>query len=109
MGNYRVWEANRKCFLYPENWIESERDDRVELEQPSIVCQKWGTSLYRLGVAIVRRPFRQQTPTEVLGLAVCYPNGFDFATEGPIHCVSELIDATLQFAVQLVHLLKDSY
>ena len=26
--NYRVWEANRKVFLYPENWIEPElRDD----------------------------------------------------------------------------------
>lgn len=22
--NYRVWEANRKIFLYPENWIEPE-------------------------------------------------------------------------------------
>ncbi|HEX5026613.1 MAG TPA: neuraminidase-like domain-containing protein, partial [Agriterribacter sp.] len=22
MKNYRVWEANRKVFLYPENWIE---------------------------------------------------------------------------------------
>jgi hypothetical protein len=20
--NYRVWEANRKVFLYPENWID---------------------------------------------------------------------------------------
>jgi receptor-binding and translocation channel-forming TcA subunit of Tc toxin/ABC toxin-like protein/neuraminidase-like protein/PA14 domain-containing protein/virulence plasmid A protein len=28
MKNYRVWEANRKIFLYPENWIEPElRDD----------------------------------------------------------------------------------
>ena len=28
-GNYRVWEANRKVFLYPENWIEPElRDDK---------------------------------------------------------------------------------
>jgi hypothetical protein len=27
---YRVWEANRKVFLYPENWIEPElRDDRT--------------------------------------------------------------------------------
>ena len=25
---YRVWEANRKVFLYPENWIEPElRED----------------------------------------------------------------------------------
>jgi|GEM_PF-1012524 len=29
MKNYRVWEANRKVFLYPENWIEPElRDDK---------------------------------------------------------------------------------
>ena len=28
--NYRVWEASRKVFLYPENWIEPElRDDMV--------------------------------------------------------------------------------
>ncbi|MCA9523228.1 MAG: hypothetical protein KC609_19765, partial [Myxococcales bacterium] len=27
--SYRVWEANRKVFLYPENWIEPElRDDK---------------------------------------------------------------------------------
>lgn len=30
--NYRVWEANRKVFLYPENWIEPElRDDKTNL------------------------------------------------------------------------------
>src|SRR6266567_4367522 len=29
MKHYRVWEANRKVFLYPENWIEPElRDDK---------------------------------------------------------------------------------
>lgn len=28
--NYRVWEANRKVFLFPENWIEPElRDDKT--------------------------------------------------------------------------------
>jgi len=37
MKNYRVWEANRKIFFYPENWIEPElRDDKspvfVDLE-----------------------------------------------------------------------------
>ncbi|GAA2310548.1 hypothetical protein GCM10009853_080050 [Glycomyces scopariae] len=37
MSGYRLWEANRKVFLYPENWIEAElRDDKtpffVELE-----------------------------------------------------------------------------
>ncbi|HYC32267.1 MAG TPA: neuraminidase-like domain-containing protein, partial [Gemmatimonadales bacterium] len=30
--HYRVWEANRKIFLYPENWIEPElRDDKTPL------------------------------------------------------------------------------
>ena len=29
MKHYRVWEANRKVFLYPENWIEPElRDEK---------------------------------------------------------------------------------
>jgi hypothetical protein len=29
MKRYRVWEANRKVFLYPENWLEPElRDDQ---------------------------------------------------------------------------------
>jgi hypothetical protein len=45
MKNYRVWEANRKIFLYPENWIEPDlRDDKTpifeelerELRQSSI-------------------------------------------------------------------------
>ncbi len=32
MKNYRVWEANRKVFLYPENWLEPElRDDKSPL------------------------------------------------------------------------------
>ncbi len=34
MKNYRVWEANRKVFLYPENWIEPElRDDKTPFFQ----------------------------------------------------------------------------
>jgi len=32
--NYRVWEANRKVFLYPENWIQGRlRDDKTPLFQ----------------------------------------------------------------------------
>ena len=34
MKNYRVWEANRKIFLYPENWIEPElRRDKTPFFQ----------------------------------------------------------------------------
>lgn len=32
MRRYRVWEANRKIFLYPENWVSPElRDDKTPL------------------------------------------------------------------------------
>ena len=32
MARYRVWEANRKIFLFPENWLEPEfRDDKTHL------------------------------------------------------------------------------
>lgn len=32
LKNYRVWEANRKIFLYPENWIEPDlRKDKTAL------------------------------------------------------------------------------
>ena len=34
MSSYRIWEANREVFLYPENWlIESQRPDRTEIYQ----------------------------------------------------------------------------
>ena len=34
MSRYRIWEANREVFLYPENWlIESQRPDRTEIYQ----------------------------------------------------------------------------
>ena len=32
MKRYRIWEANREVFLYPENWlIESQRPNRTEI------------------------------------------------------------------------------
>lgn len=34
MKRYRVWEANRKIFLFPENWLEPEfREDKTHLFQ----------------------------------------------------------------------------
>lgn len=43
MQRYRVWEANRKVFLYPENWLRAElRDDKSPfyLELESELLQK---------------------------------------------------------------------
>ena len=34
MSRYRIWQANREVFLYPENWlIESQRPNRTEIYQ----------------------------------------------------------------------------
>ncbi|KAM7219794.1 hypothetical protein V8F06_004828 [Rhypophila decipiens] len=34
MEGYRLWEANRKVFLYPENWLEASlRDNKTEVFQ----------------------------------------------------------------------------
>ena len=34
MKRYRIWEANREVFLYPENWlVESQRPNRTEIYQ----------------------------------------------------------------------------
>ncbi|MDR6782684.1 DNA-binding transcriptional MerR regulator [Pedobacter africanus] len=62
MQHYRVWEANRKVFLYPENWIDSNlRDDKSpffkelesELLQQDInqqnVTEALKTYLYKVG------------------------------------------------------------
>ena len=54
MQNYRVWEANRKVFLFPENWLFPElRDDRsdpfLELEaslSENEVTDKTGREAY---------------------------------------------------------------
>jgi hypothetical protein len=54
MKHYRVWEANRKVFLYPENWIEPElRDNKTpffkelesELLQSDVTADTAGTAL----------------------------------------------------------------
>lgn len=59
---YRVWEANRKVFLYPENWLEPEfRDDKSaffhelesDLEQSDLTSERavtaFSTYLDKLG------------------------------------------------------------
>jgi hypothetical protein len=45
--NYRVWEANRKVFLYPENWIEPE----LRLSRPTLGELREIASVARAGRA----------------------------------------------------------
>ncbi|HEU4984328.1 MAG TPA: neuraminidase-like domain-containing protein, partial [Nitrososphaera sp.] len=60
--NYRVWEANRKVFLYPENYIEPDlRDDK--------------TPLFReLEDTLLQQEINQQ---HVLDAYAAYLNGFE--------------------------------
>jgi hypothetical protein len=80
MKNYRVWEANRKVFLYPENWLEPEwRNDRSEFfkELESYLVQNDITE------RSVEQGFRNYLASlnEVANLEVCglhrenYPSG----------------------------------
>jgi Tc toxin complex TcA C-terminal TcB-binding domain/ABC toxin N-terminal region/Neuraminidase-like domain/PA14 domain/Salmonella virulence plasmid 28.1kDa A protein len=70
MKNYRVWEANRKVFLYPENWLEPEwRNDRSEFfrDLESFLVQNDITD------RSVEQAFRNYLTSldEVANLAVC--------------------------------------
>ena len=54
--HYRVWEANRKVFLYPENYIEPElRDDKTPLfkELEDTLLQQVVAVLGRIGQELV--------------------------------------------------------
>jgi len=60
--NYRVWEANRKVFLYPENYIEPDlRDDKTPLFQ-------------ELESTLLQQEINEQT---VLGAYAHYLSGFE--------------------------------
>lgn len=85
MKNYRVWEANRKVFLYPENWLEPEwRRDRSEFfkELESYLVQNDITE------RSVEQAFRNYLASlnEVANLDVCgmYQEN---DSDGKLHCL----------------------
>jgi hypothetical protein len=74
MERYRIWEANRKVFLYPENWIESNlRDDKSSFfkELESELLQK---DINRQNVADILKTYLYKVDEvanmEVIGLYV---------------------------------------
>ncbi|KAH6691111.1 hypothetical protein BKA61DRAFT_500245, partial [Leptodontidium sp. MPI-SDFR-AT-0119] len=79
MQKYRVWEANRKIYLYPENWIEPTlRDDKSEFfkQLESALLQK---DLNNNVVYEAIRSFLYQVDTvsnlEAIGLYVDFQDG----------------------------------
>ncbi|MDZ4701595.1 MAG: LamG-like jellyroll fold domain-containing protein [Rhodothermales bacterium] len=71
MKNYRVWEANRKVFLYPENYIEPElRDTKTpffaELEQELMQSDIDEAAVQRVYVNYLDR-FREVATLKIVG------------------------------------------
>ncbi|MDQ3413313.1 MAG: neuraminidase-like domain-containing protein, partial [Chloroflexota bacterium] len=88
MKRYRVWEANRKIFVYPENWLEPEfRDDKTHL------YQELEAALLASDVAddLVESAFfaylRQLEEIAKLEIVTMYIDEFDDVAQTTIHVV----------------------
>jgi len=81
MKNYRVWEAARKVFLYPENWISSDlREDKSPFfEELENRLQEISTDHDELETALSEylEKIRQVSGLEIVG--ACKENGGDEA------------------------------
>jgi hypothetical protein len=98
MKNYRVWEANRKVFLYPENWLEPEwRNNRSEFfkELESYLVQNDITE------RSVEQGFRNYLTSlnEVANLEVCgmYQENYDDAKLKNLHVFARTHNAPYKF------------
>ncbi len=79
--NYRVWQANRKVFLFPESYIEPElRDDKTPLFED-------------LESALLQQPITEQN---VLDAYSAYLSGFDQLSKLQIAGSYQDIDAAAQ-------------
>jgi hypothetical protein len=98
MKNYRVWEANRKVFLYPENWLEPEwRNDRSDFfkELESYLVQNDITE------RSVEQGFRNYLTSlnEVANLEVCgmYQENYDDGKLKYLHVFARTHNAPYKF------------
>jgi SpoVK/Ycf46/Vps4 family AAA+-type ATPase len=69
--NYRIWDANRRIFLYPENWIEPELRLPVPLSELALFirprCGAKGVRILLTGKDRSRRLVAAQTLAHTLG------------------------------------------
>jgi peptidoglycan hydrolase-like protein with peptidoglycan-binding domain len=77
MQNYRIWEANRKVFLYPENWIEPAlRDDKSpffkELEDELLQAEITHENVEQVFLNYLQK-VEEVAHLEVVGM--CHGNG----------------------------------
>jgi hypothetical protein len=77
--NYRVWEANRKVFLYPENWVEPDlRDNKTALFkalEDALLQEDIREETAELAVMDYVRGLHDIANLEVMGLVTDEDNG----------------------------------
>lgn len=100
MQKYRTWEANRKVFLYPENWIEpSLRDDKSEFftELESALTQK-DLTMETVSQALKAYLYSVSEVSNlvVAGLCVDYTTGVDRMV-APVHVFARTQTAPFTF------------
>ncbi len=89
---YRIWEANRKIFLYPENWLEPElRDDK--------------SPFFKELEAQLRQ--NELSPENVEDAFLGYLEKLDSVARLEIKCVYHQVDA--DYDIDIVHVIGRTY
>ena len=89
MKNYRVWEANRKVLLYPENWIEPElRDDKTPFFDDVVSSLQQGDVTSDKAETAVQTFLEKLTDlSKVEVVATCSSYGDVSSTTGDANCL----------------------
>jgi ATPase family associated with various cellular activities (AAA) len=68
LKRYRVWDANRKIFLHPENWLEPQERDKSRagaLAAGHILASGLGKDLYRVDLSAVVSKYIGETEKQL--------------------------------------------
>jgi peptidoglycan hydrolase-like protein with peptidoglycan-binding domain len=99
MKRYRVWEANRKVFLYPENWLEPElRDDQSPFfkETMSELLQGDITE-ERAAVALLNYLSKLEEVAKLEPCGIHYVEDSSGANDGVAHVVARTAGANRKY------------
>lgn len=87
--NYRVWEANRKVFLYPENWLFPEvRDDRSETFRTFESAMTQSEPSYENGVKALQQYLGDLVEVSQIGVVGMYEKNENFGNDSQNICAN---------------------
>jgi hypothetical protein len=96
--NYRVWEANRKIFLYPEDWLEpSLRDDKSDLFRKFETGLLQGEPSTDTALQLLQDYLVGLQQLSRLSIRAMYTEDTDSSGEALVHLVARTIDSPSQF------------